>query len=79
MVIFNLISFSSCLITIFLYLGKNINRFNHDKLLTAVATHSTDEHIVMVGSKDEIIAWDIRENKPSKLYKSSFGQVNYIN
>ena len=61
--------------------GKEINRLEYRKtILTAVANHPKDEHIVLIGANNEILAWDIRTNKHSKAYqyKSAIGQVNFL-
>ncbi len=55
--------------------GQEVNRLKHDHILTSVATHLNDENIVICGSKDKVIAWDVRTPKISKLYKSMMGQV----
>lgn len=55
--------------------GKEVNRLRHDFILTSVATHLTDENMIICGSKDKVISWDVRTSKPAKVYKSSMGQV----
>jgi hypothetical protein len=46
--------------------------------LSALANHPADENMVIIGAKNEILAWDKRTNKQSRSYKykSFIGQVN---
>ena len=55
--------------------GKEINRLKHDNILTSLCSHLVDENIVVCGSKDKVIAWDVRTPKIAKIYKSMMGQV----
>ena len=55
--------------------GLRINRLEHDNILTSVCSHLVDENIVLFGSKDKIIAWDVRTPKAAKIYKSTMGHV----
>ncbi|CAK9301499.1 unnamed protein product [Gordionus sp. m RMFG-2023] len=57
---------------------KGVNKLNyeHDKYLTSLINHPTDSNIIITGSKNEILAWDLRKklDNPIKYYRFLFGQ-----
>lgn len=57
--------------------GKEMARLRHDKHLTAVCNHPKQDNMILIGSKNEILAWDCRTSskKATKVYKSSMNQV----
>jgi len=55
--------------------SKEKARLKHNQLLTAICNHMTDEYIKLIGSKNEILFWDTRTPKPSKMFKIQMGQV----
>lgn len=57
--------------------GQEINRLKYCSPLSALANHPADENMVIIGAKNEILAWDKRTNKQSRSYKykSFIGQT----
>ena len=56
--------------------GRVLNRLECKNVLTAVCEHPNELNIALIGSKNEVYAWDTRTNKISKTYKSRMGQVS---
>ncbi len=56
--------------------GRLLNRLRYSNILTSVST-TIDENLMLIGAKNEILVWDVRENnnRPAKIYKSQMGQV----
>lgn len=56
-----------------------MNRLVHDKDLTALASHPNNSDILIVGSKNEILLWDLRApTQIVKKYSKPIGQVQSL-
>jgi len=53
------------------------NRIQFKNYVSAIANHPVDTSIALIGSKNEVYAWDTRANKLIKTYKSLMGQVSF--
>ncbi|RNA24559.1 WD repeat-containing 25 [Brachionus plicatilis] len=47
-----------------------LSKYCHADILTSVCAHPKDEHLALLGSKNEILLWDTRTSKISKKYKA---------
>jgi WD40 repeat protein len=58
--------------------GKEVSRFRHSDILTAVSAKPNDEHTILIGSTNCVLNWDTRVNNQTKASKTYAGPVGLV-